>query len=124
MAAPDFDRNSPLFENTAVDAMLDQVRDNLVWLSIQAAATGYALPGWTTTIDPGDLDEPTYIELTLDGTSPAVKIRFNFTWTDGNLTTEVRQYDKGLGAGLETLAGGTLTYAYNGSDQLTGVTNA
>ena len=67
--------------------------------------------------DPAELDS---ITLTLG----SILIKFNFTWSSGNLATEIWQYDKGLGAGLETLTGGTITHSYDGSNNWTGATTA
>lgn len=120
MAAPNIDITRPVYDSTSMDDDLDQLRDNIVWLMIQAAAAGYMLPDWDTEIDPGDLDEPSYIELT----NASLIIRFNFTWSSGLVTEIEYEYDKGLGGGLETLTGGTATLSYNGSDQLTGITTA
>ncbi len=120
MTAPQINTDKPVFGGNPVDDELDQLRDNIIWLVQAAASGGYALPNWTTTVagaDPAELDS---ITLTLG----SILIKFNFTWSSGNLATEIWQYDKGLGAGLETLINGTLTHSYDGSDNWTGVTTA
>lgn len=118
MAAPDIDINRPVFEDAPVDQDLDQLRDNVVWMLINTALDQGFVPGWTTTVTGGA--EPSSVELT----QGSVKIRANFTWSGGLPTEIVYQYDKGLGAGLETLTGGTFTPSFDGSGNLTGVTTA
>ena len=116
MTAPNININKPTFGATPADADLTQLRDNIIWLMIAAAANGYRMPGWTTTVagaDPAELDS---ILLT----QASLKMKYNFTWSSGNLATEIWEYDKGLGANLETLIGGTLTHSYDGSNNWTG----
>lgn len=117
MAAPALDQARPAWGNDA-DGDLDALRDNATWLMIAAAGQGYVLPGWTTVVNGADKSEPTSIEMT----KGSLKIRWSFTWSSSKVTQQVWAYDRGLGAGYETLTGGTITLAYDGSDNFTGAT--
>ena len=119
MAAPAIDITAPAAAN-AWDDDLDQIRDNIVILMIMAAGQGYLLPNWTTTVNGTDKSEPDSIEMT----QASLKMKWVFTWSSGNVTAIVWQYDKGLGAGYETLTCGTLTLSYDGSNNFTGATSA
>lgn len=113
MAAPAFDNTKPDFANS-VDTDVDAIRDNSEWLMIAAAGAGYMLPGWATTAT--SPPEYTQIEM-VKGTR---KMKWVFTWSGGKPTQIVWQFDRGLGAGYETLSLGTITVNYDGNGNFTG----
>lgn len=119
MAAPILDQTAPAAAH-AWDDDLDAMRDNATWLMIAAAGQGYVLPGWTTVVNGADKSEPDSIEMT----KGSLKMRWAFTWSSSKVTQQVWAYDRGLGSGYETLTGGTITLAYDGSDTFTGATTA
>lgn len=123
MAAPTLDTAKPVFGANPVDAAMTQLRDNIIHLMTMIMAARFSFPGWAFTPSGADLDEPDYIEGVKNGGS-GIKCRFTFTYTAGKVITVLYQYDKGLGAGLETFVDGTVTETYNGSDQWTGNTSA
>lgn len=117
MPAPTYDQTAPAAAN-AWDDDLDQIRDNMAWLAALGAAGAIVVPNWTTTVNGADPAQPDSIELTRG----SVKIRFTYTWSTGKVTQIVVAYDRGLGAGYETMTGGTITLTYDGSDNFTGAT--
>ena len=110
MTAPVIDETAPEFAND-VDNDVIQMRDNTIYLLMMAAGAGYLLPQWETTANGPNLAAPTDIEMIhADGR----KMRFQFTWSSDRPATINYQVDKGLGAGYEEIALGTLTLSYDG----------
>ena len=118
MAAPAFLINRPDYDSTGKGVDLDGIRDNFVWMLNQAVEQGYLL-GWTTTTDYTG-NEINWIQIT----SGSVKIRREYSWSSGQIQTIVHKFDKGLGAGLETLTGGTVTFSFDANGNFTGATSA
>lgn len=118
MAAPNIDAAKPAKGN-AFDTDLDQIRDNWAWFIAICLHMSLDIPGWNATPAGADLDKPDYVDAVhTDGR----KVRVAYSYTGDNQTSVVVQYDKGLGAGYETLTKGTGTRAFNASDQWTGTT--
>lgn len=118
MAAPVFDHTKPDPANP-YNTDLDAIRENSTLLLLAAAGEPYLIPGWTPVVGGADKSKPDYIELT----NGSRKMRWTFGWDGaGNATSVVLAYDRGLGAGYETLAGGTFTLTYDGSNNWTGGT--
>jgi hypothetical protein len=111
MAAPAIDISKPNAANV-FNTDLDAIRDNVIWLMIAAASCGYRLPGWSSVPAGADLSKPDSITMTKNSTS--IKMKWTFTYSGDNLTVELWQYDKALGAGFETLTHGTVTHTYSG----------
>lgn len=117
-----FDINRPAHDNTlSIGADLDQLRENIVSLMIMAASTQFVLAGWDTVITWDSSDNPSQVTMTLKGSSPAVRMRFTTTFTDGLPTSQVWEFDNGVD-GFVTIENGTLAFSYDGSDRITGVT--
>ncbi|KAA9133450.1 hypothetical protein F3N42_03615 [Marinihelvus fidelis] len=123
MAAPTLDTSRPNYDGTGKGVDLDQLRDNITWIIAMLAGGVFILPGWATTASGSDLSEPDYIEL-VNNDSASLKMKFTFTWSSGNLTQIVCQYDKGLGAGYETFDDGTIAISYDGSGNFSGATTS
>lgn len=123
MAALVFDINAPDWGNNAPADDIDAIREKFIFCMLAAAAAGYRLPGWSTTVNGADLTEPDDIVMTLNA-DPDVKMRWTYTWTTGNLTQEVWAFDRGTGSGYETVDDGTVTLSYDGSNNFTGATSA
>jgi hypothetical protein len=118
------DFTKPDFAN-AIDGDLDQIRDNFHFLLLAAINGAIVIPGWTTTVNttssPLNYAEPDSIVLT-KGTRA---FHFNYTWTSGNVTQIVCQYNDGVSSpSLTTVTGGTITLTYDGSGNFTGATTA
>jgi hypothetical protein len=118
MSAPEIDLDEPTFAS-AVDASQDQIRDNIIWGLIAVASGTYMLPGWPATPSGGTASEPAVVTMTH---ASGRNMKFTLTWTSGAVTGVAVQYDKGLGAGYETVTLGTATIAYDGSGNWTGTT--
>ena len=113
MPAPTIDLTKPQAANEwALD--LDAIRDNIAGVMMAAASAGYALPGWSTTT----VGAPEYTNITM--TRGVVRMRWLFTWAGGAVVQEARQYDRGAGAGYESVPLGTFTYTYDGNNNWTG----
>ena len=87
------DLNRPAFDGTAIDADLDQLRDNWHWILAVAAQGSLVLPGWQTTVQGDDKSQPDSITLTR-GTK---KIIIYYTWTDESVSAIQFCYDNGVG---------------------------
>jgi len=118
MTAPAIDESVPDFGND-VDDDVDKMRENTIYLLTMAAAAAYMLPAWTTTVQGTDKAEPDSITMTH---SDSRGMRFQFTWTSGNVTQINYQFDKGLGSGYEEILLGTLAIAFDGDGNFTGAT--
>ena len=118
MAAPAIDLDEPTFAS-AVDDAQDFIRDNITWGLIAIASGTYLIPGWAAAASGGTASEPAVITMTH---ASGRLMKFSLTWTTGSVTGVIVQYDKGLGAGYETLSLGTATIAYDGSGNWTGTT--
>jgi hypothetical protein len=88
---------------------------------IAAAAFGHRLARWNTAVTYSSGKVSTVTMTYQPDTS--IKMQWAYTYSGNKLATETWKYDKGLGAGYETLSGGTLTMSYSG-DNLTGVTSS
>ena len=120
MTAPIFDQTEPDPGASAWNLSIDATRENLVFLMIAAGAVGYMLPGWSTTVNGTNKAEPDSIVMA----KGSLQMKWLFTWSSGKVTQIIWQYDRGLGAGLETLTGGTITPSYDGSNNFIGATSA
>lgn len=115
MTAPVFDLTKPDPANPW-GADLVAMRDSFAALLDAAASASYAMPGWATVAN----DPPEYSSIVM--TQGSVRMRWLFTWADGLITHETRQYDRGLGVGYETLS--TLTYSYDVNNNWLGATTS
>ena len=117
----------PDFAN-AVDSDLDRVRDRVIWTLCASVANGMVIiPGWSavpySTSSPQNLDQPNY--WLLDCNADARQIRIDLTWTSSKITQVIIKYNDGLSSpGMAIVDDGTITIAYNGSNQITGITSA
>jgi len=101
------------------------IRDGLISLFI---------PQWATTVtttdtgSPLDYSEPTEVLIarTYTDVSPNVTEQYKYllTWTSGNMTQIIYQYDDGGGGGFTTVTGGTITITYSAGGHMTGATSA
>jgi len=82
----------------------------------RAVIAGGLLPGWNMTPSGGTAEEPQYITYA----SGVYRIRKTLTWTSGKVTSAVYEYSTNSGVGYSTIL--TSTIAYDGSDNVTGIT--
>lgn len=118
MPAPGIDLARPDFA-VAVDANLDSIRDNVIWLVIALGNAGVVVPGWNAVPAGADLAKPDTLTLTGPGSR---KIRLTYSYTGDDVTGIVVAYDKNLGGGFENLASGTATISYDASGNFSGLT--
>ena len=112
-------------------ADLAGIRSNFAFLLVAAVNGSIVIPGWTTTVNstssPQNFAEPNSIVLTnTDTSSPQIirTIYLNYTWTSGQVTQMIVQYDDGVSSpSLATLTGGTISITYDGAGNFTGATS-
>ena len=132
MADLDASFNTTLAHPGADD--LAEWRANWRWLTMVMLEAVKVAPEWSTTVtqsaSPEDYSQPDHmiVSKTFTDVSPNVTERFKYvyTWTSGNKTQILFQYDDGTGSSPEftTITGGTMTLTYDGSGNLTGATSA
>lgn len=119
MAVPDWNQAAPNYGAADVADDLDATRDNLALLFAAIAVHGSPLENGWTFFTTGPLATPTTEGWTH---SDGRKIRMTATYSAGLVTKIVYAYDRGLGAGYETIYAHNLTV--NGSGQHTGGTTS
>lgn len=120
------------YQAATVSAAMLAIRDSQHFILLTAGEAANSIPGWSTVIEsassPQDFSQPTRKTHSKTDTtvSPEVtrQFRYNYTWTGGNKTQIVYQYDDGSGGGFVTVTGGTVTLTYDGSGNFTGATSA
>lgn len=104
----------------AWEADFDAMRDNLIALAGICASAIPVLPGWGTTVNGSDKSQPDSIVLTKNSTS--LKLKIEYTWSSGQVTTMKLYYDDG--GGYDPFDDGLLTLSYDAGGNLTSATSA
>ena len=111
MAAPDWKKDSPAAADTATTAW-SNIRDNSALLFMQIALFGFPLEdGWTYAYT-GTLGSVTTEQWSHSDGRIA---RFTYTYSSGFITKIVLAWDRGLGAGFETICACNITVDSNGN---------
>lgn len=125
----------PLGENAtipnwanAADSDVSAIRDRFAWVIAALIANGIVmLPNWASTpystSSPQNFAEPNYWIMTANDDNR--ELRIDLTWSSSKITQVVCKYNAGVSSpGMATLTGGTITVAYDGDGNVTGITSA
>jgi len=96
--------------------------NQVITLMSTIKSNDFAFPQWSSSWNGNDKSKPDSVVCTHN--SDGTKMRFSFTWdVSDKVTQEVWEFDRGLGDGYEIVDDGTITRAYNASDEPTGSTS-